>query len=103
MASMRQDGADMTRAMRAAEAAAQAEAEFHALVAELAREALGRGEPTGQIGTRIIRFFLNEPTLRSADPHEQERVVARMQRVIEDALALGPLSSNRAIETSDPC
>ena len=63
-----------------------AEAEFHALVFDLVRQAKGRGEAPDQVRKRLVKHFLDEPTLRQADMHEQERVVVGLQRAIEEAL-----------------
>src|SRR5690349_372754 len=74
-------------AARIAARAAEAEASFHALVARLVREAIGRGETSVEIRERLVKYFLEEPALREADLYEQERVVAGIHRAIDAALA----------------
>ncbi len=69
--------------------AVDAEAEFHELVAQLARKALGAGEAPEGVRRRIVAYFLDEPTFRQADPYEQERVLVGLQGAIEVGLRLG--------------
>ena len=67
-----------------------AEAEFHALVAELARKALSRDESPERVRSRLVAYFLAEPNFRMADFREQERVYVGLQRAIDVGLTPAP-------------